>query len=81
MMYIGYQGTDKYSMNNSEIPVIQIHNELGVVVCKDLEIIVQSRAIVAKGFRSLYPIRRVFSYIYAKTFSTLYALFVLYTND
>lgn len=81
MMYIGYQGTDKYSVNNTEIPVIQIHNELGVVVCKDLKIIVQCRVIVAKGFKSLYSINRVFSYVDAKTFLTLYAAFVLHTND
>ena len=75
-MHIGHQGTDTYTMNNTELPIVQAHNDLGVTVSQDLKTTAHCRAIAAKGFRTLWSIRRAFSHLDAKTFLTLYTVFV-----
>ncbi|CAH8429151.1 unnamed protein product [Schistosoma bovis] len=76
VMHIGHQGTDKYTMNNAELPVLQTYNDLGVIVSQDLKTTAHCRAIAAKGFRTLWSIRRAFSHVDAKTFLTPYTVFV-----
>ncbi|KAH9592422.1 hypothetical protein MS3_00004352 [Schistosoma haematobium] len=76
VMHIGHQGTDTYTINNTELPVVQTHNDLGVIVSQDLKTTAHCRAIATKGFRTLWSIRRVFSHVDAKTFLTLYTVFV-----
>ncbi|KAH9594796.1 hypothetical protein MS3_00000503 [Schistosoma haematobium] len=76
VMHIGHQGTDTYTMNNTELPVVQTYNDLGVIVSQDLKTTAHCRAIAPKGFRTLWSIRRAFSHVDAKTFLTLYTVFV-----
>ena len=76
VMHIGHQGTDTYTMNNTELPIVQAHNDLGVIVSQDLKTTAHCRAIAAKGFRTLWSIRRAFRHLDAKTFLTLYTVFV-----
>ncbi|CAH8435884.1 unnamed protein product [Schistosoma haematobium] len=74
--HIGHQGTDTYTMNNTELPVVQTYSDLGVIVSQDLTTTAHCRAIAAKGFKTLWSIRRAFSHVDAKTFLTLYTVFV-----
>ncbi|CAH8447575.1 unnamed protein product [Schistosoma bovis] len=76
VMHIGHQGTDTYTMNNTELPVVQTYNDLGVIVSQDLKTTAHCRAIAAKSFRTLWSIRRAFSHVDTKTFLTLYTVFV-----
>ncbi|CAH8435995.1 unnamed protein product [Schistosoma guineensis] len=76
VIHIGHQGTDTYTMNNTELPVVQTYSDLGVIVSQDVKTTTHCRAIASKGFRTLWSIRRAFSHVDAKTFLTLYTVFV-----
>ncbi|CAH8641334.1 unnamed protein product [Schistosoma mattheei] len=51
-MHIGHQGTDTYTMNNTELPVVQTYNDLGVIVSQDLKTTTHCRAIATKSLRT-----------------------------
>lgn len=75
MMHIGHQSTDKYTVNNIELPVVQTYNDSGVMVSKDLETTGHCRAVATKGPRSLWSVCRAYNHVDAKTSVTLYAVF------
>ncbi|CAI2723786.1 unnamed protein product [Schistosoma spindalis] len=76
VMHIGHQGSVTYTMNNTELPAVQTHNDLGVIVSQDLKTTAHCRATAAKAFRTLWSIRRAFTHVDAKIFLTLYTVFV-----
>ena len=75
-IHICHQDIDTYTVNNIGLSVVQIHNDLGVFVSQDLKTTACCCAIAATGFRTLWSIRRAFSHVEAKTFLTLYTVFV-----
>ncbi|CAH8656910.1 unnamed protein product [Schistosoma curassoni] len=71
VMHIGHQSADTYTMNNTELPVVQTYSDLGVIVSQDLKTTAHCRAIAAKGLRTLWSIRRAFSRVDAKINNSL----------
>ncbi|CAH8543647.1 unnamed protein product [Schistosoma curassoni] len=75
MMHIGHQGTDTYTVNNIELPVVHTHNDLGVIIIEELKTNTTTFDKYQR-FRTLWSICRAFSHANAKTFLTLCTVFI-----
>lgn len=75
-MHIGHQITETHIVNNIELPFVPTHIDARVIFSQDPKITAHCCAVAAKSFRTILSIYRVFNHVYAKTFLTLYTMFV-----
>lgn len=68
VMHIGHRGADTYSMNNTELITVQMHNDLGVISIQDLTTNTNFCEKAFKGLRILRSIHRAFSQADTKHF-------------
>ena len=57
-MHIDHQGTDTYMTNNIELPDVQVHNDLEVIINQDFKTTIHCIATAAKSFRTLWSMGR-----------------------
>lgn len=76
MMHIAHRGTDKYTVNNTELSVIQTHTGLGVIISQELKTTAHGCALTTKDLKSIWSVRRAPSCVADKTLLTFSTVFV-----
>lgn len=77
MMHIAHRGTDKYTVNNTELSVVQTNTGLGVIISQELKTTAHGCALTTKDLKTIWSVRRAPSYVDDKTLLTFSTVFVL----